>query len=166
ISRLHYVPGRRGNDHAQRQQGPTSSGRDRGALFVSPAGFGGLDELRHGVGTELAQGLAGRGQTWVSYTPYVAAHFLKRKHIVRDLTRLLQRELQWRGVEARCEVEVLPRGDTGFVEFSCRRHRNRPQPPSATPWNLQLHFDRPIDGPLILGYGSHFGLGIFRHKAR
>lgn len=27
---------------------------------------------------------------------------------------------------------------------------------------FQLEFSRPVSGPLCLGYGSHFGMGLFQ----
>ena len=36
-----------------------------------------------------------------------------------------------------------------------------PQPPQDSGLSVRLSFDNPVQGPLALGYASHFGLGLF-----
>ena len=49
-----------------------------------------------------------------------------------------------------------------FRHFKLARRRG-PRPPAAQGFAIQLEFDQPICGPIALGYGSHFGLGLFSH---
>jgi len=41
-----------------------------------------------------------------------------------------------------------------------RRHPAR-RPPVDAGFAVRLTFDAPVRGPIALGYGSHFGLGLF-----
>lgn len=42
-----------------------------------------------------------------------------------------------------------------------RRVRQDRRPPAALGLSLRLTFEEPVAGPVSLGYGSHFGLGLF-----
>lgn len=42
--------------------------------------------------------------------------------------------------------------------------RNRKGGPVRTGAGLRLTFSQPVQGPLALGYGCHFGLGLFREE--
>ena len=46
-------------------------------------------------------------------------------------------------------------------EFERRRHRGRGKHGPRTGFGFRLRFDRPIRGPIAVGYGAHFGLGQF-----
>ena len=43
-----------------------------------------------------------------------------------------------------------------------RQRRNGPAAPVAFGFALELQFAEPVNGPICLGYGGHFGLGLFR----
>jgi CRISPR-associated protein Csb2 len=60
-------------------------------------------------------------------------------------------------------LEELPRntGTLALRHFIRRRQHGGTPPPGDVGYALRLHFAEPIVGPLILGYASHFGLGIF-----
>jgi len=50
------------------------------------------------------------------------------------------------------------------------RHYVRSRRKGAQPWqdsglSVRLSFDNPVQGPLALGYASHFGLGLFAAEA-
>lgn len=47
------------------------------------------------------------------------------------------------------------------MHFHRFRSRGREAKPDAGGAFLTIRFPRPIAGPLALGYGSHFGLGLF-----
>jgi CRISPR-associated protein Csb2 len=43
-----------------------------------------------------------------------------------------------------------------------QRIRGGPSPAADIGYGLRLIFSEPLHGPLMLGYASHFGLGLFR----
>lgn len=166
LDRIHYIPGRRGHDYERKRK--TEGGRDPGALFVTPAGFGDRETLQQAIGKDDANRFAGKGKVWTSFTPYVAAHYLKCKNVERELQKLVEQELRWRGIETAVRVEILDARASDFLGFVRRRlkdrrsrDRARPRPPNTTPWSLRLHFAEAVEGPFLLGYASHFGLGVF-----
>lgn len=57
----------------------------------------------------------------------------------------------------RSEVELVQRSR----HFLVRRGRGGTPPPVDFGFMLELEFPEPLEGPLALGYGSHFGLGLF-----
>ncbi|MEY4580823.1 MAG: hypothetical protein RL701_5526 [Pseudomonadota bacterium] len=58
-------------------------------------------------------------------------------------------------------VELLPWNDETRKLRHFVRARTKKPPPCAMGFALRLTFDEPVSGPLCLGYGSHFGLGLF-----
>jgi CRISPR-associated protein Csb2 len=51
--------------------------------------------------------------------------------------------------------------DREFFKFLRTRIDGKPQPPQPNVYGVRLVFDQPQSGPISLGYGSHFGLGLF-----
>ena len=105
-------------------------------------------------------GPAAGASRWASVTPYVAPRLTKPggKDSLGGQIRL---ELERRGFPP-AEVELLPRGDELRLAF--RRfvlHDRDHHPPMPVTHAVRLTFDRPVQGPICLGYGSHFGLGSF-----
>ena len=110
----------------------------------------------------------GTSAKWRSATPLLAAGHLKSKGYVGEVHRLLAR----RKLDARFgfpvgDVAVTPLGEvcsggrrrraTHFHRF---RSRGREEPVDASGTFLDIAFPVPVDGPLALGYASHFGLGL------
>ena len=123
---------------------------------------------------------------WVSVTPYLPPWHRKKGAECEDQ---LRRECGWRGLPEPRRVEMLPGAvlpaPFGFLpaeDFERSRaspsralqsrepisdgvpdHVSaKPRPPYLPGWFLALEFDRPVPGPIALGYGCHFGLGLFR----
>lgn len=114
--------------------------------------------------------LVGPSRVWVSITPYAPARRwcknwndpeVRSEHVADDL----KRELGFRKKDVPEQVEELAVGQ--FDGHDWRRFRrgrprrgeqgqNRPAIP------LRLTFAEPVEGPLVLGGLSHFGLGLFR----
>lgn len=106
--------------------------------------------------------LSGSAQTWQSLTPYLHPWHAKKGF---DSGQQLLRECRLRGLpEPELEwVETLPTGRTSrrpihFQRFRKRRGLTQPDRQGSF-W--RLHFSEPISGPLALGFGCHFGMGLF-----
>ena len=101
---------------------------------------------------------------WRSVTPFVAAGHLKAAGYPGEVRRLVRN----RGMDARfgfnnSEVVVTtlrgtPRRAIRFHRFRLYGHEAQYDTSGAF---LEIVFPRPVEGPLALGYGSHFGLGLF-----
>ena len=96
-------------------------------------------------------------------TPFLASGRLKAAGYPGEVRRLLKR----RGLAADA-VEVTSRREIAVggtarraVHFHRFRSRGREAQPDAAGALLDITLPKPIAGPLALGYGSHFGLGLF-----
>jgi len=98
---------------------------------------------------------------WVSATPLVLPRFLKSKG--KDtLEGQVQAELASRGLPAAEQVEIDRELTRSLRHFVRRRTHGGVPPKVDTGYGLRLWFREPIHGPLLLGYASHYGLGLFR----
>lgn len=155
--------------------------RDLPDLFVTLAGVGLVDGFAKSVP------LTRRSRDFRSATPFVPSRFLKARG--KDaLQEQVQRELEFRGLPRAREVSIeLEGGRWGSAEAvrvgrrasdlgieldgvfhrptshfrNFRRERAERKPPVAYALSLRLVFDDVVSGPIALGYGSHFGLGVF-----
>lgn len=123
--------------------------------------------------------LTGEASSWQSVTPFVPPRYPKArgKNTVEGQIRT---ELHSRGFPDPVVVDLgptarnqsaasLPVGtlrDAGRPTWSQFRHfklaRQRgPEPPLLWALAVRVEFARPVEGPIAIGYGSHFGLGLF-----
>ena len=105
----------------------------------------------------------GTSRRWRSVTPFLASGHLKAAGYAGEVRRLLQR----RGLEA-AEVDVAQRKTISVggtprraIHFHRFRSRGREAQPDAAGALLDITLPEPLTGPLAIGYGSHFGLGLF-----
>ncbi|HEY8056170.1 MAG TPA: type I-U CRISPR-associated protein Csb2 [Terriglobales bacterium] len=124
--------------------------------------------------------LVGTATTWESSSPYLKPRFDRRtpqefSSLIESYRGQIAREWASRGLTpppARIEPILdgsrfaaplgpggASRSTLGFARS--RFNRGGRQPDSAGGF-FRLEFDSPIGGPIALGWGSHFGLGLFR----
>ena len=124
--------------------------------------------------------LAGGAMVWESVTPFVPPRHIKARG-KNTLEGQIRTELLSRGLPRPTSVQcILPtsaklrqrvRNETAadtqdrFRHFVRSRQRG-PQPPVVCGLAIRLEFQRDVYGPIAIGYGSHFGLGLFAHKQR
>jgi len=148
-------------------------------------GFGTCEEFAQ------ASALFPRARTWQSVTPFLPTGHLKRTRDAQQTRRTLEqgrpvagplaeatgyprevrRLLQRRGVMAsplikQLQVEILPHIKVNDaprrpLQFHRFRSRGRESATDAHGALLRLHFPEEVRGPVALGYGCHFGLGLF-----
>lgn len=100
---------------------------------------------------------------WRSVTPFLASGHLKASGYPGEVRRLLKR----RGLDVTgVKVYALPTIDVGgtrrrAIHFHRFRSRGWELQPDAAGALLTVALPKPIPGPLAIGYGSHFGLGLF-----
>lgn len=118
--------------------------------------------LRDGV-LALLGGPTNASSTWRSLTPFVPPRFMKARG-KNTLVGQVTAELTTRGLPAPVSVAVLdPHADeqARLSRHFVRKRRFGPEPPLDCGFLLELVFSEPVAGPLVLGYGCHFGLGVF-----
>ncbi|MEJ2146617.1 MAG: type I-U CRISPR-associated protein Csb2 [Acidobacteriota bacterium] len=100
---------------------------------------------------------------WVSATPYLHPWFRKKTFTIEDQ---IARECRERGLPAptlepltSIRVKSRDRRPVHFHRFRTKRGLTQPDRQGSF-WRLA--FPEPIAGPLALGFGCHFGLGVFR----
>lgn len=101
---------------------------------------------------------------WRSMTPYLHPWHTKKTLTIEDQIR---RECRERGLPEPIELESIERISVGrqmrrpihFHRFRSKRGLVQPDRHGSF-WHLV--FPEPISGPIALGYGCHFGLGLFR----
>ena len=128
--------------------------------------------------------IAGCAETWQSVTPFVPPRYVKANGR-NTLEGQIRAELHSRGFPEPAAVHPLapaPRrrsdaaptrgavAGAGETTWSRFRHfifsrRRGLEPPIACGFSIRLEFERPVSGPVALGYGSHFGLGLFERYA-
>ena len=152
-------------------------------------GFGTCEEFAP------ASALFRRGRVWQSVTPFLPTAHLKRtpdarqarrmleqSHPVagalaeatgypREVRRLLRRRNMLASVLAeQLQVQLLPHVEVHGaprrpLQFHRFRSRGRETTTDAHGVLLLLRFPQPVTGPIALGYGCHFGLGLFTASA-
>jgi len=144
---------------------------------VAVAAIGGHADLlrvKAGADTDLIErlqnvlGTARGAKKWVSITPFVPPRFLKRAG-KNSLEGQICAELTARGLPEPVSVEILEPNRAADEDaelarkgrhFVRRRSRAGAAPPVDCGFMVRLTFGEPVHGPLALGYGCHFGLGL------
>lgn len=139
-----------------------------------------VDEYGRNQGHHIAR-LTEPASTWQSVTPFVPPRYIKVRG-KNSLEGQIRTELITRGFSNPASVTILappiqhqnvaPESRTsdknGMVTWNHFRHfklaRQRgPQPPLNCWFAIRLEFESPVRGPIAIGYGSHFSLGLFEH---
>ena len=101
---------------------------------------------------------------WESATPYLHPWHAKRG---MEAEAQIRRECRLRGMPELLSLEAIPSVKVGHrprqpLQFRrVREKRNLTQPDrEGSFWRLRFH--QPVAGPLALGFGCHFGLGLFQ----
>jgi CRISPR-associated protein Csb2 len=142
----------------------------RGAdpLRLALVGAGRLEEFRclpemFGQSLRSVLGPPGGATEWASRTPFVPPRHLKKTG-KNTLEGQVWAELASRGLPEAVSVQIIdPREDIRYLRHRhfIRSRRNGPEAPIDCSFSLALRFAKPVEGPICLGYGSHFGLGLF-----
>ncbi len=123
------------------------------------------------MGHRAPGALFGPAQHWVTTTPYVTplSPLGRRGKLKRNPLSpedQLHREIEKRGLSGLLAAAAVqsnticahhPIRPSEFVLRACRRRAL----PGAVGVGAELYFSEPIWGPLALGFGAHFGLGLF-----
>ncbi len=127
-----------------------------GELFVRFAGCGTVEDL---IQVPALARFVGTSRCWQSCTPLVLPRF-RKKSGRNTPDGQIRAELQERGLPMPVSIEWLHEESVAFRHF-VRSRRNRQAPPENYGYAVRLTFEESVTGPLCLGFGSHFGLGMF-----
>lgn len=113
---------------------------------------------------EAGGDLLAKVSEWISITPYLYPWHVKRGF---DVEAQIKRECTMRGMPEPMELTPLPtirvgtqlRQSLHFRRFRERRDLEQPDRQGSF-WRIR--FAQPVSGPLSLGFGCHFGLGLFQ----
>lgn len=152
--------------HAIRTLRRTWTKGGAGDLQVAVVGSGDLDMLRSlpsPLNLEL-KGILGPpdgAQVWESVTPFVLPR-TKDRRSKRSVSGQLNAELISRRLPGAASVEIDLELTRILRHFVRRRVRGGVPPKVDAGYGLRVRLTEPIRGPLLLGYASHYGLGLFR----
>lgn len=136
-----------------------------------PEDFAGMD-------AELAFcPLLSRSRVWVSRTPFIPTRHPKvtragalkldatglqigsPEHEVRRLLGL-EHLPEIRSVEP-IAYTALGKMQTGWSGFRLSRDKGRGRRAGSRGYGFRIEFSEPVQGPVAVGYGAHFGMGLF-----
>lgn len=120
--------------------------------------------------------------TWRSVTPFVSTRHAKtfrdgrpkmddngwqEGSAAHDLLRLLALNPRWQGARIRRQISERAQpfqfGSRKFrsLQFQTVRHEGKGSRGHDSGASFVIEFPEPVTGPIAVGYGSHFGLGLF-----
>jgi CRISPR-associated protein Csb2 len=123
-----------------------------------------------------------RARAWVSVTPYLKSRFdKKRPKTFQDLVETYREQIisEWKRRYPDAPVPTVepcvdsanparfavPIGVSGKLRsplaFSRMRGRRGGRQPDTSGGFFRLTFEQDVEGPIALGWGAHFGLGLF-----
>jgi len=98
---------------------------------------------------------------WESVTPFIAPKSIDRRSS-RSIFAQVNAELRSRSLPEAVEVEIDSELTKSFRHYVRRRGRGGIQPKNDIGLGLRIRLPARVQGPLLLGYASHYGLGLFR----
>jgi len=144
-------------------------GADGHDLWLALIALGGATDhgTQPGIRRDGASAACGRSRIWRSATPFVPPRHPKLRGGVwtdqptQQVAALLERE----GLPG-AEVRLLPdsrdqAGELRWSRFRRRRQRGGGARGVDAGLGFELRFATPVVGPIVIGYGAHFGLGRF-----
>lgn len=138
-----------------------------GSLKLALIAAGTLDDLRllpgqFGHSLTAVLGPPGGATRWVSATPFVPPRHRKLRGS-NTLEGQVAAELASRGLSRPEDVRVLELREERWstLRHFVRSRRFGPPAPVDCGFAVEIRLSKPERGPLCLGYGSHFGLGLF-----
>lgn len=142
-------------------EGTEADPRARKEWRLALEGFGQPADFADGAS------IFGKSRRWMSATPFLASGHLKATGYPAEVRRLLARRgYDSAGVEVKPIEEIVVGGaKRRAIHFHRFRSRGREAQPDAAGALLEIRFPAPIEGPLAIGYASHFGLGLFTASA-
>ncbi len=116
-------------------------------------------------------------KTWVSHTPFVPTRHMRFNRNGKprldsyglhqgspehDLCRLLRLY----GLPRPVKTERMAKGMSGareisWLKFITKREKGLGRKAANRGYGFKIEFEKEVQGPIAIGYGAHFGLGVF-----
>lgn len=155
----------------------TKGGVDPLRIAIAATGY--LEDFS-GLPAQYGQSIArlrSDNNVWESITPFVPPRHLKKngKNTLEGQIRAeldsrvlpqpklitkLHRTPKFFSAQDKIALITNTTNQNRFRHFKLVRKRG-PEPPIACGFAIRLEFSHPVQGPISIGYGSHFGLGLF-----
>ena len=128
----------------------------------------GVTFVRRGRSDDFDLPLFGTSKRWVSATPYVPNRHVKvrgrgsARRVIDGPEEQASREIESRGLGQAPSVKALPVRTRlgGFLPVQFKTWRKIGLPGFGA-YAMRVEFGAPAVGPIAIGHGSHFGLGMF-----
>ncbi len=100
---------------------------------------------------------------WQSCSPYFHPWHRKKNFTLFDQLKKESDKRDWPELKNIDLVPYLFRGEKRFYPFSFHKFRSKKglSQPDKNGGFWRLTFKKPVQGPIALGFGCHFGLGLF-----
>lgn len=115
------------------------------------------------IGSDMQNLVLASSRTWQTVTPWLYPWHVKRNF---DVTAQIERECQERSLPPPASIQWLDTVQVGNtprrpVHFKRFRNRRVTHQPDRLGRFCRLTFSEEVRGPIALGFGCHFGLGLF-----
>ena len=128
----------------------------------------GVTFVRRGRSDDFDLPFFGTSRRWVSATPYVPNRHVKvrgrgsARRVIDGPEEQAAREIEARGLGRAPSVKTLPVRTRlgGFLPVQFKTWRKIGLPGFGA-YAMRIEFGAPVGGPIAIGHGSHFGLGMF-----
>jgi CRISPR-associated protein Csb2 len=145
--------------------------------FVTLQGFGRPEDFARKDAKHASCPLLSLSQVWVSATPFIPTRHPKvtragaRKldatglqigspeHEVRRLL-CLENLPEITSIEP-IAYTILGKKQTGWSNFRLSRGKGLSRRAGSRGYGYRIVFSQPVQGPVAVGYGAHFGMGLF-----
>ncbi len=116
---------------------------------------------RHGASDVPTTGIFALAREWESHTPFLPVRHPKHRagRIIDGYQDQVRLELARRGFAEPTGVELVRQHHPSWASF--RRERDRRRDPDVPALGIRLAFAEPVQGPIVIGKHSHFGMGLF-----
>ncbi|MBQ8708436.1 MAG: type I-U CRISPR-associated protein Cas5/Cas6 [Succinivibrionaceae bacterium] len=125
------------------------------SVTMAPVDYGRFLTNRSYIG--MYQQTVGKSRIWRSLTPFVPPRYVKPRGS-NTLEGQVAKELSDYGIDADIK-SVRVRKFHEYEGFPLGRGTRRPK--QNMPLWVEIEFESEVAGPIMLGYGSRFGLGLF-----
>lgn len=101
---------------------------------------------------------------WMSDTPYIPNRHMKKNAngIIKDgPADQILRESEKRGLPRIKHIKIETERMHGFLPFQFKKYRRKGLQVCNGAYFVRIEFAEKVQGPISLGYASHFGLGMF-----
>ena len=125
-----------------------------------------IESLLIGMGSKkqiFPQNLIGPSRKWNSLLPFLPQRYNKKESPLKFITDCVKRELDSREIDSvGLKVSMIPGPWGAFKTYRIKETASKRRPP----FSLSLEFEKEVEGPILIGSLSHFGMGLFGHSDR